>query len=80
MFGDSAQVDAPTLGFDDAADLAVDEQHVVGWAGASVHFMYSNAQLFVKVDALFNLNCPAGRLEFFAYLFAGFGFELWVFW
>jgi hypothetical protein len=33
----------------------------------------------VEVEALFILDDPAGRDEFFVDLFAGFGFEFWVF-
>ena len=79
LFGDAAEIRAFALGLDNAAGFAVDEQHVVRRAGVSVHLTHGDTKRLIKVEALYILDYPACRLKFFVDLFAGFGFEFWVF-
>ena len=40
----AAEIGAFALGLDNAAGLAVDEQHVIGWAGIGIHFAHGDAE------------------------------------
>jgi hypothetical protein len=60
---DASQCRALLLGLDHAHGLAIDEQHVVGWAGVGDQFPYRHPDACVQVDALVVLHHPAGALQ-----------------
>lgn len=51
-----------TLGLENATGLTINEKHVIGGAGVSIHFAHGHTQGLKQIQPLFVLNYPSGKL------------------